>query len=209
MASAGWIQCAQPSHQGEDQCGQANLCPQACFQCSGRGGRIAFLQCALKGRGINVHADFARVNAPPARSFTVTSRQASLPLQFTNQLPRPVRVRVRFVSTRLTVRGGSVQTLTLRPGVTPVRLPVTVRTSGQFRLVITVSTPDGGVNLHQSVMSIRSTAFSGVGLVLSIAAAAFLVVWWIRTLRRERQERQRGGKHRRPRRGQRSEGSGG
>jgi hypothetical protein len=43
-------------------------------------------------------------------------------------------------------------------------------------------------------MTIRSTAISGVAVALSIGAAAFLVVWWMRSIltKRRKKHKQRG-----------------
>ena len=48
---------------------------------------------------------------------------------------------------------------------------------------------DGGVLLAEGRYTIRSTAVSGVGVVLTIGAAGFLALWWGRHLRRARRER--------------------
>jgi hypothetical protein len=39
-------------------------------------------------------------------------------------------------------------------------------------------------------VTVRSTAVSGIGYVLTIGAAGFLVAWWFRHWRRTRRERQ-------------------
>jgi hypothetical protein len=46
--------------------------------------------------------------------------------------------------------------------------------------------PDGERRLSTSRYTVRSTAVSGAGLVLSLGAGAFLVVWWARHWRRTR-----------------------
>jgi hypothetical protein len=62
------------------------------------------------------------------------------------------------------------------------------RTSGSFPLRVTVRTPSGAV-LSQSRISVRSTATSGVGVVLSVGAGAFLFLWWLRQFRHGRRAR--------------------
>ena len=44
--------------------------------------------------------------------------------------------------------------------------------------------PDGSLTISTSRQRIRSTTFSGVGLVLSGGALLVLLVWWFRTHRR-------------------------
>jgi hypothetical protein len=52
-----------------------------------------------------------------------------------------------------------------------------------------VTSPDGRLELVRSEVTIRSTAFSGVGVALSVGAGLFLLLWWgrhWRTVRRAR-----------------------
>ena len=49
----------------------------------------------------------------------------------------------------------------------------------------------GQIVLGASRITVRSTAVSGVGLVLMGTAAGFLLVWWSRTIIRERRARHR------------------
>lgn len=137
----------------------------------------------------DVRADLGAVITPRGRTFTVTARRSTLPLQFTNRLSSNVRVLVRFESTRITFADGTSNVLTLRPGVNQVPVEVSVRTSGQFRVSVRTVTPDRQVELGRTGLTIRSSAFSGVGLILSAGAIAFLLIWWGRTLRRERHKR--------------------
>lgn len=140
-----------------------------------------------------VEADLSAVVAPRGRRYTVTARSATIPLQFSNDLSTPAKVLVRFESTRITFDEGQSTVVTLQPGVNQIPVRVRVRTSGQFRVGVETLTPDGSVKLGRTELTIRSTAFSGVGVVLSAGALAFLLVWWARTLRRERRQRRHPG----------------
>lgn len=140
----------------------------------------------LEAAVTRVESDLSAVVAPRGRRYTVTARTATIPLQFSNGLSTPVKVLVRFESTRITFDKGQSTVVTLDPGVNQVPVRVRVRTSGQFRVGVETLTPDGAVQLGRTELTIRSTAFSGVGVVLSIGALLFLMVWWARTLRRER-----------------------
>jgi hypothetical protein len=63
---------------------------------------------------------------------------------------------------------------------------VQMRASGAFPLGVTITSPDGSVVLDRTSFTIRSTAISGVGLVLSIGAGLFLLIWWARHWRTAR-----------------------
>ena len=134
-----------------------------------------------------VDADFAQIQPPTNRSFTVTSRTATIPLQFTNGLNRPVRVHVNFFAPRLDFRDGDERSLVLQPGPNRVDLEVVARTSGQFNLTVETLTADQEVVLSRERLSVRSTAFSGVGLLLGGGAIFVIILWWVRTLRRRDQ----------------------
>ena len=43
---------------------------------------------------------------------------------------------------------------------------------------MTIVTPDGRITLGRTRITVRSTALSGVGVVLSVGALVFLLVWW-------------------------------
>jgi hypothetical protein len=56
---------------------------------------------------------------------------------------------------------------------------------------ITLSTPDGGLVIARTSLSVRSTSISLVGVALTLLAALVLLVWWFRTWRRGRRARPR------------------
>lgn len=128
-------------------------------------------------------ADLDKITASGPASLTVTSRITSVPLRFTNDTGRPVKVRLRLQSPRLVFTDGAEQTLTLAPGLTRLDVRVDVRASGQFVMEADVLAPDSDRVLATTRQRIRSRAFSGVGLMLSGGALLFLVIWWSRTLR--------------------------
>lgn len=132
----------------------------------------------------DMDTDLDRVSASEPRSLTVTSRRASIPLRFTNDLQRPIRVRLRLQSPRLDFVDGEEQTLTLSPGLNRLDVAVEVRASGQFVMQADLLAPDSDRVLASTRQRVRSTTFSGVGLMLSGGALLFLVIWWSRTLRR-------------------------
>ena len=63
------------------------------------------------------------------------------------------------------------------------------RASGAFPLRITVTSPDGVLTVGRAQVTVRSTAVSGVGVVLSVGALLVLVVWWARHWRSVRRNR--------------------
>jgi hypothetical protein len=120
---------------------------------------------------------------------TLTAQTADVPLVVENALSRPVRVRMIVASDKLEFPGGGTRTVDLAPGVNHLEIPVRTRATGAFPLAVDLQTPDGSVTLADANMRIRSTAISGIGLVLSIGAGFFLVLWWARHWRDARRSR--------------------
>ena len=55
-------------------------------------------------------------------------------------------------------------------------------------VVITLTSPDGHLDLTTGTVDIRSTAVSGLGLVITIIAFVILGMWWARTILRVRRQ---------------------
>jgi hypothetical protein len=133
-----------------------------------------------------VHSIADKIIAPPSRTFRLTSRRASVPLSIENATDKRVRVRIRLRSQKLEFPDGSERFVELPPGNTTTQFDVESRTSGTFPVLVTVSSPDGGLALQRSRYTIRSAFVSGVGVFLTVGAGLFLAVWWLTHWRRSR-----------------------
>jgi hypothetical protein len=129
------------------------------------------------------------VTLPDRFRITLTSRSSTIPVSLDNQTNQKLTVRLTLDSDQLEFPEGRVLNPTLDPGTTRIEVPVRVRTSGAFTMDVTVTSPDGSIVLDTSTFDVRSTAISGVGLVLSIGAGVFLLVWWARHWRSARRSR--------------------
>jgi hypothetical protein len=124
------------------------------------------------------------------RRVTVTAREADIPLSFVNDTHQPVTVHVQLASEKLLFPDGSDRQLVLQPGTTTERFAVEARTSGSFRMTVTLLTGDGALRLGDpEPVSVRSAVFSGAGKALTIGALAFLALWWANHFRRTRRTR--------------------
>lgn len=134
--------------------------------------------------------DDLRSLIPPARrSVTITARTSTLPFRIENRSGRTATVTIRLRGTRLQFADGPVRVVELEPGVNNLKLPVLVRTSGQFTTVIETRTANDAVSIATTALRVRSTVVSGVGVVLAGGALSFLVIWWTLTARRSRRTR--------------------
>lgn len=134
-----------------------------------------------------VEQRFASVAIPPTDRVTLGARDASFPLVISSTSDEPLRVVVELTSAsdRLTVVEPRIEVL-LDSDRTVVPVHVRSRSPGDTPVRIDVTTPDGQVLLSEGSYSVRSTAVSGMGLVLTVGAGLFLAAWWGRHLVRAR-----------------------
>ena len=127
--------------------------------------------------------------------FTLTAQEGTIPLTLTAEPPFPLEVCLRLTSDKLDFLdaagppGRYDRRLTLAAENTPVEVRVRARTPGAFPLDVAVRSCDGELELGADRVTVRATAPSGLGLVLSGGAGAFLLVWWARHWRTVRRRR--------------------
>ncbi len=126
------------------------------------------------------------------RTVTLTSQRGRVPVTITSTAPYPITGTLTLTSDKLTFPNGQSQRVTLGPRTNVVYVNVETRASGLFKVAIAVTSPAGGLVLTSGQVSVRSTATSVVGVVLTVGAVVVLVVWWLRTSRKRRAQR-RGG----------------
>jgi hypothetical protein len=146
---------------------------------------------------------FDQVILPASSSITLTSTKAQIPLTILLRRPLKVHVELQLTSQRLLFQpfdppNGrcSIPTptseacqLVLTSLNTTLKIPVQTRSSGVFPLDVALVSPDGSMVLQRDLTTVRSTAISGVGVVVIVLAVVSLAVWWVRDLRRGRRAR--------------------
>jgi hypothetical protein len=147
-------------------------------------------QAYLDGVSAEIDAQLANVVTTESQQVTLTDRSGDIPLTIENRLDYPVTVSVILTSAKLEFPNGNTQTVTLPPATpTQVGVAVSTKASGAFPLDVRVQSPDGALLVGSTRYTVRSTAVSGVGLLISIGAGAFLLVWWARHWRGVRRAR--------------------
>ncbi len=140
----------------------------------------------------DLQVPFTSIDTPAKEKVTLGADDGKFPLPIESSLDYPVKVVIELeANDRVEFPNNRIET-TLDPGSTLVPIRVKTRTAGDTPVRITVRSPDGGVILAESRYTIRSTAVSGVGIVLTVGAALFLAVWWGRHWRRARAARTEG-----------------
>ena len=147
----------------------------------------------LSNAGNAVDAQFGQLAVESDQSVTLTARSGRVPITILSNAPYPVGATLTLSSDKLLFPNGEpqwTQSVLLRPRYsTVVYVRVQTRASGVFRIDISLHSPDGSVRLAAGELSVRSTASSVVGVVLTVGAVAVLAVWWFRTSRRRRAAR--------------------
>jgi len=118
-----------------------------------------------------------------SRTITLTSHSVSVPLTLSSTLPFPISVKMSIHSSEIAFPKGSTRSLSLKRGTQTVALPVVVNALGTFAASAVVAAPNGNV-LLSTTLTVHSTGFSTVGIVLTVGAALVLISWWVRTARR-------------------------
>ena len=147
-------------------------------------------QAYFDGVSGSIEGQLAGIVTPADQQVTLTDRSGDVPITIENRLDYPVDVEVVLSSAKLEFPEGNRRTVTL-PAATPtqVDVPVEAKASGAFPVDVTVQSPDGALVLGTARYNVRSTAISGVGLLLSIGAGVFLLLWWGRHFRNIRRDR--------------------
>jgi hypothetical protein len=143
-------------------------------------------------RGINsqVLGELSQIRFPRStRSITLTAREGRVPVTVASRLPYPLRAVLVAATAPLEVPGGKRKQVSVAAArSTTYEIVVRAPTSGSFPTQVLLETPAGLV-LDRSKVTVRSTAMTGVGTLLSLGAVAFLGGWWGRHAHKRRSER--------------------
>ncbi len=140
----------------------------------------------LHNAGLAVNAQLDQLEVAGDQSITLTSQRGRIPVTITSDAPYPVHGTLTLTSDKLLFPDGQTQPVTLHPNTNNFYVNVETRASGLFKVGVTLYSPTGGVTLASGQVSVRSTATSVVGIILSVGAVAVLAVWWFRTSRKRR-----------------------
>jgi hypothetical protein len=162
--------------------------------------RPAQQSAVLNNAGLAVDAQLGQLTVGGDRTVTLTSTQGTLQVTIVSTAAYPVTATLTLTSDKLLFPNGTTQwseqtrLLPAAPGTAytnVVPVAVRARTSGVFLVDIVMRSPAFELELASGQTTVRSTATSVVGIVLSLGALAVLAVWWIRTsIRRRRRRRE-------------------
>ena len=142
--------------------------------------------------GSALNAQLGQLSVTGDKSFTLTARNGSIPVTIGSNAGYPVKGVLTLTSDKLTFPGGSThysESVLLNKSTNNRYVPVQARASGEFKVTVTLTSPTGGLILTRGTVTVRSTATSVVGIILSLGAVAVLLAWWLRTTVRRRGQR--------------------
>lgn len=155
----------------------------------------AALTTAEAGRRLDVvtagiDALTSSVKLPAPQTITLTSNTADIPFTIHRGTNGPTVAKLSLdAGQRLIFLDGNEMTVRLSRPTTQVRLRVRVDSPGDTIVRARLTSPDGGIDLGDTRLVIRSTAVSGMGLIITFGSLAFLLVWWARDIVRRRRRR--------------------
>jgi hypothetical protein len=147
---------------------------------SGLGGRPLGVKFARKLRA-DAHHLFSGVQIvrPASGSYTLPSANSSLLITVQNRLPYPVKVRV-IIRTRNGAPGLTAHRLAPQvvdaSSKTTLHVPTQVQRSGNIAVVARLQTPNGRWLGRRVPLSVHSTVLGLIGVIITIVAAAVLLL---------------------------------
>ena len=113
-------------------------------------------------------------------SVTLTSDSGGIPVTVSNEGPHSLEFSVQLVSTRL--REVPATSVELAPGESEtLRLSASLRSTGRFEVHVLMVSPSGRL-IGEETLVVRSTAYNGIALLITIGAALVLLLVWARRL---------------------------
>ena len=138
-------------------------------------------------------AQLAQFQLATERTVTLTARTGLIPVTIESTARYTVVGTLVLSGGRFVFPHGDTRRLTLDHPTNPVRIDVEARTSGELPLVVVFRSPTGHLVIVSGQLTIRSTATSLAGIVLSVLALLVLLGWWARTWWNGRRRRREAG----------------
>ena len=133
--------------------------------------------------------DSASVVPPESFSFTVSGREATIPLRVTNTSATPLTVEVHLESDKLTFPANDL-VVDLPPNqTTVVPVDIVARSNGVSPMTVVLRTPFGGQLAKPVVLTARVNNLTGLGRVMTVGLLLVLATWWFTYFKRRRRQR--------------------
>lgn len=127
----------------------------------------------------SVGAVFTAIRPDTDQVITLASSTGTgIPMRLTNDNDEPLRVTIRLVSPHL--QGTPESSLVLEAQSTrTVSFDVSLTTTGRFPVDVQIASPSGRM-ISQSTLTVRSTAYNRIAIIITFGAAAVALLVWAR-----------------------------
>jgi hypothetical protein len=122
---------------------------------------------------------FAAATPAGSDSFTFTSSEGTIPIQFGDPGPTPLSITVELRSSSITFPRDNPQSLTLERPSQVIQFDAIAQGSGESTITVLVRAPDGQP-ISTSSITVRSTAVNRIALLVTAGAGLGLVVLYAR-----------------------------
>ncbi|MGH8996435.1 MAG: hypothetical protein ACRDYB_10470 [Acidimicrobiales bacterium] len=122
-------------------------------------------------------------------TVTLTARTASIPITIVSSAGYRLNATLSLSSAKLQFPQGLTRKVHIDHPTNSTTVEVRARTTGDLPLAFKLTSPDGSLLIAKGSLTVRSTATSIVGIVLTLIAAMVLLGWWARTWRKGRAQR--------------------
>lgn len=136
----------------------------------------------LTSEAVQARRRLVKLIVPTDGTYSLASASASLVFTVDNQLPLPVQVRISVDASQVAgLSTGQVGAQVLAPASrTLIEVPATVERPGEFRVSAAIFTPSGGTLGEPVQLTVRSTVYGGIALIITIGAGALLALLFAR-----------------------------
>ncbi len=156
------------------------------------------LSASRRARGVStverlLDAQLHLVRFAKETTYTLTARTGVIPITVVSAAKYTVLGRLSVSGNKfLFPHHGTRRLIRLDHATNAWRVDVEARSSGDLPLHVTLTSPDGRLVFARTLLTVRSTATSLVGIVLTAVALAVLLAWWARTWRSSRRKKRSG-----------------
>lgn len=147
----------------------------------------------LGSPGAELRKISASLSLGGSRSVTLTAANGRVPVTINSTFPVPLRLVLGLSSDEIEMRGPPLALTVVRSR--PTYVEVTTRSSGRFTMRVEVRSPLGDQVLLQGPYVLTSTAVSLEAILISVAAALVLGLWWARSAARRRRAKMPARRH--------------
>lgn len=125
-----------------------------------------------------VEEQLGNISVGGVDAITMTSRRGDVQLQISNENAYAVTVELALTSEKLTFDETLSELRVPADGTLTVEVEATAEASGTFPLQVSLETPDG-YPIAEKTVTIRSTEFNRVGVVVTLGALGFLILFYV------------------------------